>query len=357
MQQSTAPAEAGRPTLLSRLPGPVAQAAAGWRGLLLCLLIAGASGFVADNYGGPTVLYALLLGLACTFLADDPRIRPGLDVASRGLLRLGVALLGARIAAEQVAELGAGALLTVAAAMAFTFLVAVPAARALGFGRDFALLSATATAVCGVSAALTAGSILPKTERSDRDTAFVALAVTLLSTVAMVLYPILAPALTPEPLGQGVFIGASIHDVAQVVAAGYLIGEAEGDAAVITKLARVAMLVPVSIALSVHVGMRMEAAAAAGGGRKSVLSLLKLPWFLVAFVVLAALNSLHVLPAGAGEALSPLSRGLLVVAIAAIGIKTGVRRMVDMGWRATALLVVLTIAIAAAAAAGVRISL
>jgi len=356
MQQTTAPADPARPTLLSRLPGPFAQAAEGWRGLMLCFLIAGASGFVADHYGGPTVLYALLFGLACSFLADDPRIRPGLDVASRGLLRLGVALLGARIAAEQVADLGAGALLTVAGAMAFTFLVALPAARAFGFGRDFALLSATATAVCGVSAALTAASILPKTERSDRDTAFVALAVTLLSTVAMVLYPILAPSLTADPLGQGVFIGASIHDVAQVVAAGYLIGEAEGDAAVITKLARVAMLVPVSIALSVHVGTRADAAAAAPGPRR-ILGLLKLPWFLVAFVALAALNSLHVLPEGTGEAMSPASRALLVVAIAAIGIKTGVKRMVDMGWRATALLVVLTVAIAAAAAFGVRISL
>ncbi|HZH26674.1 MAG TPA: putative sulfate exporter family transporter [Azospirillaceae bacterium] len=335
-----------------------AQAAAAWRGLLVCTLIAAAAAFVSGHYGGPVVLYALLMGLACTFLRDDVRLKPGLDMASRFVLRLGVALLGARVAAGQVAELGAGTLVVVVCAMAFTFLVSVPLARLLGFGRDFALLAATATAVCGVSAALTAASILPKRPGSERDTAFVALGVTLLSTVAMIAYPLLTAGIFEEFATRGVFLGATIHDVAQVVGAGDLLRQAAEDAAVgegalaaavLTKLARVALLVPVSICLAVYAASAM---GAQGGLWRKVRRALTLPWFLIVFVVLAFLNGSHLLPAGTGDALSPASRACLVVAITAIGIKTGVRQMVDMGWRATLLLVGLTLAIALATGAG-----
>lgn len=335
---------------------PVTLARTGWRGLLVSVLIAATSAFVSDHYGGPTVLFALLIGLACSFLREDDRIRPGLDLASRFVLRLGVALLGARIAATQVAELGFGTILLVMAAMATTFAVAIVAARLFGFARDFALLSATATAVCGVSAALTAASILPRRPGSDRDTAFVALGVTLLSTVAMVLYPILADRFLGSDLAAGVFVGASIHDVAQVVAAGYLISVPAGDAAVVTKLARVAMLVPVSILLSIHVATRADAAGTGEPLGRRIRRCLSLPWFLVLFIILAALNSVSVLPPGSGDVAGVASRACLVVAIAAIGMKTGVKQMVDMGWKASVFLVVLTLTIAVAAWTGVLLA-
>jgi uncharacterized integral membrane protein (TIGR00698 family) len=302
----------------------------GWRGLLIAVLIAATSAFVSDHYGGPAVLFALLIGLACSFLRDDDRIRPGLDRASRVVL--------------------------VVAAMAATFAVALATARLFGFTRDFALLSATATGVCGVSAALTAASILPRRPGSDRDTAFVALGVTLLSTVAMVLYPILADRMLGSDLAAGVFVGASIHDVAQVVAAGYLISVPAGDAAVVTKLARVAMLVPVSILLSIHVATRADAAVGGEPLGRRIRRCLSLPWFLVLFIVLAVLNSVSVLPPGSGDVAGVASRACLVVAIAAIGVKTGVKQMVDMGWRASLFLVLLTLTIAVAAGSGVLLA-
>ncbi|MFN8928485.1 MAG: YeiH family protein [Rhodospirillales bacterium] len=328
----------------------------GWRGLLIAVLIAATSAFVSDHYGGPAVLFALLIGLACSFLRDDDRIRPGLDLASRFVLRLGVALRGARLAATQDAELGDAPSVRVVAAMAATFAVARATARLFGFTRDFALLSATATGVCGVSAALTAASILPRRPGSDRDTAFVALGVTLLSTVAMVLYPILADRMLGSDLAAGVFVGASIHDVAQVVAAGYLISVPAGDAAVVTKLARVAMLVPVSILLSIHVATRADAAVGGEPLGRRIRRCLSLPWFLVLFIVLAVLNSVSVLPPGSGDVAGVASRACLVVAIAAIGVKTGVKQMVDMGWRASLFLVLLTLTIAVAAGSGVLLA-
>jgi uncharacterized integral membrane protein (TIGR00698 family) len=328
----------------------------GWHGLLIATLIAATSAFVSDHYGGPTVLFALLIGLACSFLREDDRVRPGLDLASRFVLRLGVALLGARIAATQVAELGVATILLVMVAMAATFAMAIVTARLIGFTRDFALLAATATAVCGVSAALTAASILPRRPGSDRDTAFVALGVTLLSTVAMVFYPILAENVLGSDLAAGVFVGASIHDVAQVVAAGYLISVPAGDAAVVTKLARVALLVPVSILLSVHVATRADAAGTGEPLGRRIRRCLSLPWFLVLFIILAILNSASVLPVGTGDVAGVASRACLVVAIAAIGMKTGVKQMVDMGWRASLFLVILTLTIAVAAGGGVLLA-
>ena len=363
-------AEAATPSTTPPLPPPETQSWAitravdravslvrnGWRGLLIAVLIAATSAFVSEHYGGPPVLFALLIGLACSFLRDDDRIRPGLDLASRFVLRLGVALLGARIAATQVAELGIVTIFLVMAAMAATFAVARIAARPLGFSQDFALLAATATAVCGVSAALTAASILPRRPGSDRDTAFVALGVTLLSTVAMVIYPIIAQSALETDLAAGVFVGASIHDVAQVVAAGYLISVPAGDAAVVTKLARVALLVPVSILLSIHVATRADAIATGESLGRRVRRCLSLPWFLVLFIILAVLNSVSVLPTGSGDVAGTVSRACLVVAIAAIGMKTGIKQMVDMGWKASLFLVLLTLAIAIAAGGGVLLA-
>ena len=326
------------------------------RGIIISILVSGFSIFVSSQYGGPAILYALLAGLSCSFLGGDKAIRPGLDFCSRFVLRLGVAFLGARVALDQLSGLGLSTMFIIWAAMGATFLAALLASRPMGLSRDFALLSATATAVCGVSAALTAASILPRTERSDRDTAFVALSVTLMSTAAMLLYPIIISWFFAGDTARGVFLGASIHDVAQVVAAGYLINEGAANVAVVTKLARVSMLIPVSISLSLYVGLHKQGDSISIPIQTILKQCLHLPWFLLVFTLLAFLSSVNVLPTTIVELSAPASKACLVLAISAIGVKTGVSKMLEMGLKPTLFLIILTIVIALAAITGLIIS-
>src|SRR6056297_578622 len=203
-------------------------------GFGVALLIAMAARFVADHYGGPTLLYALLIGMAFAFLSQEERTAPGIAWSGKFILRLGVALLGARIGLEELAALGAGPLVLVAAALACTILFGIWLAKRLGLHPHFGVLTGGATAICGASAALAIAAILPRRADSDRDTLFAVVAVTTLSTVAMILYPAIVTALGFDDRQAGIFLGGTIHDVAQVVGAGYLISDTAGDKATLT---------------------------------------------------------------------------------------------------------------------------
>lgn len=320
------------PAPLAALPAQARKLAPGFG---VALLIAMAARFVADHYGGPTLLYALLIGMAFAFLSQEERTAPGIGWSGKFILRLGVALLGARIGLEELAALGAGPLLLVAVSLALTILFGLWMAKRLGLHPHFGVLTGGATAICGASAALAISAILPKREDSDRDTLFAVVAVTTLSTAAMILYPILVTAVGFDDRQAGVFLGGTIHDVAQVVGAGYLISDTAGDKATLTKLFRVALLIPVTLILAVLIARAAEAAKAATArdrtGKRKI-ALPTLPWFLVAFVVLAAINSLGWLPLAVADPLVDLSRWCLVIAIAGIGLKTQLGELRSVGF-------------------------
>jgi len=325
-------------------------------GFGVALLIAIAARFIAEHYGGPTLLFALLFGMAFAFLGDEGRAAPGIAWSGKAVLRLGVALLGARIGLEELSDLGGGLLLLVAAALAATILFGVWMARRLGLHPHFGVLTGGATAICGASAALAISAVLPARADSERDTLFAVVAVTTLSTAAMIFYPILVTAVGFDDGRAGVFLGGTIHDVAQVVGAGYLISDAAGDRATLTKLFRVALLIPVTLILAVliaraaHAGAA-DAGAARGAGRRRI-ALPALPWFLVAFVALAAVNSAGWLPPAAADPLVDLSRWCLVVAIAAIGLKTHLGQLREVGVAPLVLVVAETGVLAAIVMAG-----
>ena len=143
----------------------ISEAAAGVRGwprqlrrlspgLVVALIVALAATFVSEHYGGPKFLYALLMGMALHFLSEDARCGPGIEFAARQLVRLGVALLGARIAFGDVQALGGAGVAWLAAAVALTIGFGVALARALGLPARFGLISGRATGICGISAAL-----------------------------------------------------------------------------------------------------------------------------------------------------------------------------------------------------------
>lgn len=307
-------------------------------GMVLSIIIAMAAGFVSSTYGGPTILFALLLGMSLNFLATDERFKPGLTFSSRTVLRVGVALLGARITLSQIAGLGWTTLAGVAIAVALTIGFGYLAARALGLRRRFGILTGAAVAICGASAAAAVSAILPRYETRERDTAFTIIGVTTLSTMAMVLYPVLVAWLGLDPEDAGVFLGGTIHDVAQVVGAGYSVSPEAGDAATIIKLLRVSLLLPTALLISL-LGRRLRED---DRGRAPGL----VPGFLVAFFVIVALNSIGAVPAWLQSSLSEGSRWCIVTAIAALGVKTALATMAKVGHRAIGLMVGETILIA-----------
>lgn len=348
------PAGAGVPATIGppapRVQDPVAAARQWLPGLALCGVIALAATLVAQVHGGPPLLYALLMGMTLHGVAQEGSAAAGIELCSRFLLRLGVALLGARIGADQVLALGWPAAALVVAAVASTLAGGVWLARRLGLSVEQGLVSGGATAICGASAALAISAVLPRAPAQERFTLLVVVCVSSLSTLAMLVYPLLAALAGWSAPQAGLFLGASIHDVAQVIGAAYLLGPVAGDTAVIVKLFRVALLVVVVAGIGLAARRWRGPAAERGAGRPPLL-----PWFLLLFVVLMGLHSLHLLPAGAEPVLADVSRACLLMAIAALGLKTALRSLADAGWRPLLLMLAETLWLAAAIAAGVAL--
>ncbi len=314
------------------------------RGALICALVALAATFLSSQLGGPQLLYALLLGMSLNFLATDERIKPGIDACSRHVLRLGVALLGARITVEQVTQLGGSTALTVALGVLTTVALGLLLARVLRRPVDEGLIAGGSVAICGASAALAVASVLPPTKDNERFTLLVVAGVTLLSTLPMVLYPPIAQAMAQwqgwSVHDSGVFLGATIHDVAQVVAAAALIdggGHHEATAtATIVKLFRVLLLVPLVFVVAALASLRHQhsgGVSTAIGGQRLV------PGFLLGFVALVAINSAGWVAEPVSTAAAHASRACLVLAIAAIGIKTQIADLLKLGWVPVAMIV------------------
>lgn len=316
-------------------------------GLLVTALVAMAAAFLGSHYKGSMLLFALLLGLALHFVSEDKRCAAGIQFASGTVLRWGVALLGLRLTIEHVVALGWQTAVALLGAVAMTIALGLLLARLLRLEGSLGLLVGGATAICGASAALAISSVLPSYAQRDRDTTLTVVGVTTLSTIAMVTYPLLTRWLGFDAVTSGKFIGATIHDVAQVVGAGYSLSPQAGDAATITKLMRVAFLMPVLVLVSAFVGSRLSQNAAGADGPKTPF----LPWFCVVFFLLMLINSTGWVPKTVQSSAADLSQAFLVLAIAGVGLKTSLRDMTQLGWRPVILVVSVTLGLASMAAA------
>jgi uncharacterized integral membrane protein (TIGR00698 family) len=305
-------------------------------GLAATIVVALAATYLADHYHTPPVIFALLLGMALNTLAAEPRYAPGIGLSARTLLRISVALLGLRITFSQVGELGWSSAVMVLTAVPLTIGFGWALARLLKIDARFGVLSGGAVGICGASAAM-AIAVAWSREDSERDTVLVIACITTYSTIAMVLYPALVAHLHWDPLQTGRFLGGSIHDVAQVVAAGYASSPQAGDAATIVKLMRVAMLLPVVLVITLATRGRSDRT----GRAHEKLSLL--PGFLLGFAALAALNGLGWVSRPVAGALSDLSRWLLVISVAALGMKTSAREIMAVGATAVGLIAAETV--------------
>jgi uncharacterized integral membrane protein (TIGR00698 family) len=189
-------------------------------GVASTLIVALAATYLSDHYHAPPVIFALLLGMALNQLSGEARYAPGINVSARTLLRISVALLGLRITFGQVGQLGwstaAMVMVTVPLTIGFGWVLA----KTMKLDGRYGVLSGGAVGICGASAAMAIAVAWPRKD-SERDTVVVIACITTYSTIAMVLYPALLSHLHWDPLQTGRFLGGSIHDVAQVVAAGY----------------------------------------------------------------------------------------------------------------------------------------
>jgi uncharacterized integral membrane protein (TIGR00698 family) len=297
-----------------------------WRDHLpgLVIVAAGtlAAGFISDHYGAPLTLMALLIGLALNFLSADGRLTPGLGFASRSLLRWGIVLVGLRVTFGQIVALGPVALLAVLVIVAITIGCGVLVGRRLGFDAAFGTLAGGAVAICGASAAMALATTLGERRASQAQLTLVLVGISALSALAMVTYPFVAHALHMSDLKAGFLLGASIHDVAQALGAGYSYSDAAGQIAAIVKLTRVALLAPVLAIVAMFLP-RGETSGKRQG----------LPWFVVGFFVLAGINSTGVIPAIVTGTAERVAAALLAAAVTATAIRSPLPQLLEAGPR------------------------
>jgi uncharacterized integral membrane protein (TIGR00698 family) len=279
----------------------------------------------------PAMVIALVLAISLHSIARTPVFKPGLDFCAKPLLRWAVALLGMRVAVGDIVDLGAPVAIVVVVAMATTIVAGAVFAKLLKQNTYFGILVGSATGVCGASAALATSTVLPDYKGRDTDLAFVIVGVNLLATLAMLIYPPLCFYLGFDDKMTGVMLGGTIHDVAQVVGAGYGISETAGNAAAIVKLFRVFLLLPVVLVVGYYVSQKV-------GKHKE--ARVALPTFAIVFLILCIINSIcssvpaikesyHSIKSVAVE----LSTWGLLLAISAIGLNTSIKAMSALGWR------------------------
>lgn len=309
-----------------------------WQGASIAAMTGLAALFLSEHYGAPAMLFALLLGMAVSFLyqSDSPCAK-GIDFTGSTILRVGIVLLGTRIALGDLITLGWQTALMLAGAIFTTIILGVILARVFGLQKRFGALTGGSVAICGASAALAISSIMPNSEHKERDTLLTVIGVTAMSTIAMILYPIIVNYLEFDAHNAGVFLGGTIHDVAQVVGAGYSVSPETGDIATLTKLVRVAMLLPVVLIMMVIINRSNQS-------NKSDLP--KVPGFLIGFVILMVINSCFSLPSVLLESANELSKFFLITAIAAIGMKTNLGKLTEVGIKPIILIVAETVWIA-----------
>jgi uncharacterized integral membrane protein (TIGR00698 family) len=331
--------------VLHYAPSAAEVAGQRWRRLLPGFAVVGvaalAAAWLSDHYGAPLMLMGLLIGLALNFVGSDTRVHPGLGFASQTLLRWGIVLVGSQVTLWQIGALGVAGFATIAVLIAVGILAGVATATALGQDRYVGILAGGSVAICGASAALALSGLIGERRVNQAQLTLVLVAVAAASAFAMSTYPIVATALDMSGRQAGFMIGASIHDVAQALGAGYSFSKEAGETAAIVKLTRVTLLAPTLAVLALllpHDG--------SSRGRIGV------PWFVLGFLGLVAVNSFWPLPTGIAAASAKATSALLLVAVTATGMRSPMHLLLQQGWRGAMPVLAATLAVLVVGMAG-----
>jgi uncharacterized integral membrane protein (TIGR00698 family) len=301
-------------------------------GVLLAGGIVGAA-FALRSLPGMGVLspmiLSIVLGIAVhNTLGTPARAEAGVAFSARRLLRLGIVLLGLQLTASEVVEVGATGLAILALCVISTFAVTVWLGRLLGVEPRLAELIAGGTSICGASAIIATNTV---TEAPEEDVAYALASITLFGSIAMFLYPLLAGVLGLSPSSYGLWAGASIHEIAQVVGATFQAGQQAGEAGTVAKLSRVMMLAPTVIALGLIAARRRGASLGAGAGGPQVKA--PVPWFVLGFVAVVILNSIVAVPGEVRAAAGLATTVLLSMALASLGLEASIGKLRAKGAR------------------------
>lgn len=271
------------------------------------------------------LVIAIVIGMACHNLVGTPRAAvPGVKFALRRVLRFAIVLLGLQLTFAQVRTVGVAGFAIVAMTLAATFFVTRRLGRAMGVDAKLSELIAAGTAVCGASAVIATNTV---TRGSDEDVAYAVACVTVFGSLSMLLMPALLPYTGLDAHAYGLWTGASIHEVAQVVAAAFQGGQPAGEFGTVAKLSRVMLLAPLVLGLGAAALWRARGAADANHARPPV------PWFVFGFVAMVMVNSAGLVPADIKAPLVTLTTVLLTVALGAMGLETDIRKLRVKGLR------------------------
>jgi len=305
-------------------------------GLALAAAVAAAATAAArlgwlQAHGVSALTLAIVFGIVAGNLLPTAALdisADGLALAKQRLLRAGIVLYGLRLTFQDIAHVGLAGVAIDAAVLCSTFALACAlGTRVFGLDRETAILIGAGSSICGAAAVMATEPVV----RGRPEQVAVAIATVVgFGSIAIVLYPALYHLLAGvHPLtapAYGLWAGSTIHEVAQVVAAGHAVSDGAADTAVIAKMVRVMMLAPFLVALS---AWRARAGVTRGGAAPR--PAIAIPWFALGFVAVAGLRSLDVLPAPLVAAAAPLDVALLAVAMAGLGLTTRLSSMKAAG--------------------------
>lgn len=313
-------------------------------GFALCTLLAIAAHIGAEFANAPAVLPAVLMGMALGALGRMARFAEGVRFTSSFVLRLGVCFMGAKVMLGDLAQLGWATPLIIVAALAASLAAGLAMGRWLGLGRLETSIAAVSVAICGASAAAAAASALARDGKGDCAAAETASIVTVVGCIAMAVYPLLGHLLDFDATALGVFLGGTLHEVAQAVGAGFAVSEETGGVAVAIKLLRVACLAPVILIL---VAM-FRTPTSAGDARRETF----IPWFVIGFVAFAAVASFNIAPPALLEPVRNIASWCILAAMVALGMKTSLRSLLAAGRKPLALILLQSALLVALVAGG-----
>lgn len=296
--------------------------------LLTALITAAAFGLreLPDVGTFSPLILAIVIGMVFHNAIGTPsRAKAGVTFALRKILRFAIILLGLQLTAAQIAEVGATGIAVIALTLIATFLFTTWLGGLLGVGKGLTQLIAAGTSICGASAVIATNTV---TNAHDEDVAYAVACVTVFGSVAMFVYPLLPALLHLDARAYGLWSGASIHEIAQVVAAAYQDGQQAGEFGTIAKLSRVAMLAPMVIALGLMASRNSRKAGVAHTSGRA-----PMPWFVLGFVALVGINSIVTIPPEARSVIVTVTTILLSMALAAMGLETDIGKLRAKGLR------------------------
>lgn len=301
------------------------------KGILLTLALALAARLVAGlpffSIMGQLVI-AIMFGMIWRAAAGvNSGLMEGASFSSKKLLRLGIILLGFRLNLSDIYNAGATVFLIAFANLTFALLAVYGLSRLFKVEKRLGILTACGTAICGAAAVV---AIAPVIKANEKETAVGAANVAVLGTIFTIIYTLLFTYLGLNVLDYGVFAGGTLHEIAHVVAAADPAGQQASDLAIIVKLTRVALLVPVAILI----GFIIQRKEKQDAGQKMTFSSLPIPWFILGFLAVSALNTTGFISSGAAEKIVSFAYLLIGMAMAGLGLSVDFKSFRQMGGKA-----------------------